>query len=157
MALNPSTLQSQLETGWLVPPGGSFPDNAQVSGDRFATAVATWFSLAQANGIPCATATARKSQLASLAAAAFAGGSAASAGQSLANALTAYMAGQQFGPGVAAPPTGTAAAASSFVATFSNLQMPNSARAAQLAAACQTLALTVIVTFPSPIPPSPVL
>lgn len=156
MALDSKLLKSQLETGWLVSPGGSYPDDAQASSERFASAVASWFSLAQANGIPCGTATARESQLASLAALAFATGSAVSAGQSLANALTLYMAGQQFGPGVAAPPLGAAAAATAFVAIFLDLQADNAARAEQLAGACQALALTSIVTFPPPVPPSPV-
>lgn len=156
MALVPSALQSQLETAWLVPPGGSYPGSPQVSADRFASAVASWFSLAQANGIPCATATARKSQLASLLATALSTGAAASAGQGLANALSLYMTGQQFGPGVAAPPTGSAAAVAAFSAAFANLELPNAARAQQFASACQALALTTIVTFPPPMPPSPI-
>jgi len=156
MALSPSALQSQLETAWLVPPGGSYPEDAQASGDRFASAVASWFSLAQANGIPCGTATVRQSQLASLLAISFSTGAAASAGQALADALVLYITGQLFGPGVAAPPTGGAAAASAFSSAFSNLELPSAARAQLLASACQALALTTLVTFPPPTPPAPI-
>lgn len=158
MALSPSTLKSQLETAWLVPPGGSYPENAQASADRFANAVASWLSLAQANGFPCTTAAARKSQLASLLAIAFQTGSASSAAQALANALTLYITGQQFGSGVAAPPTGASAAASAFSAIFSNRELPNPARAQLLADACQALALTTLVAFPPPLPtPAPLM
>jgi len=157
MALVSSALQSQLETAWLVPPGGSYPESPQASGDRFASVVASWFSLAQANGIPCTTATARQGQLASLVASVFSPVSTAtpqSAGQGLANALSLYFTGQMFGAGVAAPPTGSAAAVAAFSAAFANRDLPNDSRAQQFASACQTLALTTLVNFPPPMPPS---
>lgn len=160
MALVSSVLQSQLETAWLVPPGGSYPESVQVSGDRFASAVASWFSLAQANGIPCDTATDRQAQLASLVTSAFSAvptATADSAAQGLAKALTDYITGQQFGDGVAAPPAGGAAAASAFSAVLSDLELPNTARAQLLANACQDLARSTFVTFPpsTSLPPAP--
>lgn len=159
MALDPNTLKTQLQQSWL---DASFPDTAQISADRFASAVATWFTAAQAAGFPCSTAMARQSQLSGLISAAFISGSAASVAQGLASALAAYMTGQVFGVGVAAAPLGTTAAIAAFTATFSDLspQTPNALRAQQLATACQALAITVIVTFPPsvpPIPPSPVM
>lgn len=154
MPLSDSTLKSQLELHWLVPEGGSFPANVQQSAERFASAVATWFSDAQANGLPCTTAQARKSELASQAATAFAAGSAALAGQGLANALSAYILNQTFGAGVAGTPTGATAAVSAFTETFSNLKLANGDRAQKLAEACQKLALSTIVTFPPPTPPA---
>jgi len=156
MPLILSTLKTSLENNWLVPEGGSYPASPQESADRFATAVASWFSAAQANGIPCTTAQARKSQLASQLALTFQQdpGSAASAAQGMANALTLYITGQVFGAGAASPPLGTAAAISSLTTTFSNLDLDNATRAQQLALACQTLALTTVVTFPPPTPPA---
>lgn len=159
MALDPSALKTQLDQGWL---SASFPDTAQISADRFASAVAMWFSAAQAAGFPCSTATARQSQLSGLLVAALASGSAVSAAQGLASALAAYMTGQVFGAGIAAAPLGTSAAAAAFTTALSDLspQTPNALRAQSLATACQALALTVIVTFPPstpPIPPSPVV
>ncbi|MBN1203774.1 MAG: hypothetical protein JXB05_02475 [Myxococcaceae bacterium] len=159
MALNPSALKTQLEQGWL---NASFPENVAVSADRFASAVASWFSAAQAAGFPCTTAMARQSQLSGQLATALNAGSAASAGQALASALAAYMTGQLFGAGSSAAPTGTSAAATALIAAFSDLnpQTPNALRAQQIATACQALAVTTLVTFPPsvpPIPPSPVM
>ena len=157
MALSPSTLKSQLENNWLVPEGGTFPSSPTESANHFASAVASWFGAAQANGIPCSTASARQAQLSGLLGSACQAGTAATAAQGVASALAAYIAGQLFGPGVAAPPVGVAAASSSLTATFSNLDLDNSARAQQIALACQTLALTTVVTFPPPAPPGNVL
>jgi hypothetical protein len=158
MPLSLSTLKSSLENNWLVPEGGSYPATPQESADRFATAVASWFSTAQASGFPCSTAQARKAQLSSQLTLTFQQdpGSAASAAQGIADALSLYIAGQLFGAGVASPPVGTAAASSSLVTTFSNLELDNSTRAQQIALACQTLALTTAVIFPSPLPPGTV-
>ncbi|MCY1019294.1 hypothetical protein [Pyxidicoccus sp. MSG2] len=153
MALVVATLKSQLELNWLVPKGGSFPENVQQSANRFADAVATWFSTAQANLVPCTTAQARKGQLATQAASAFNAGSALAAGQDLATALSAYIQGQLFGTGTAGPPAGTALAASAFGATFTNVDLENGVRAQQLAQACQALALSTVVAFPTPLPP----
>jgi hypothetical protein len=63
-----SNLASGLERDWLVAQGGSYPANVLESGDRFATAVAQWFANAMAATFPCATAVARRPQLAATAA-----------------------------------------------------------------------------------------
>ena len=157
MPLVPSALASSLSSSWLVDEGGSYPSSPTQSGDRFATAVAGWFSGAMAGAFPCSTATARQSQLAAAAAGAFGADSATGAAQQLAVGLMGYMAGQVFGPGVASPPTAVAAAQSAFAAVFSNLDSALSARANQIATGVHTLALSTIVVFPPPIsPPSPV-
>src|SRR5512140_206176 len=101
MPLSPSTLANSLEQQWLASEGSSLPDSATESGDRFAGAVSSWFAAAMASGIPCATAMARRSQLASAAAAALQVRDAMGAGQQLGLAVATYMAGQAFGPGVA--------------------------------------------------------
>ena len=75
----------------------------------------------------------------------------------LATGLTAYMAGQAFGAGVASPPVGTAAAQAVFAGVFSDLDASVSARADRIAQGTWALALTTIVVFPPVIsPPSPV-
>ena len=75
----------------------------------------------------------------------------------LAVGLMGYMAGQVFGAGVASPPTAVSAAQSAIAAVFSNLDLPNSARANQIATGIYTLALSTIVVFPPVIsPPTPV-
>jgi hypothetical protein len=80
---------------------------------------------------------------------------AVSAGNGLANALSLYMLGQKFGSGVVvAQPGGAGAAASAFINIFLDRDLPNTARAQQLANACQALALTTLVVFPYPLPPS---
>lgn len=157
MALIAAALKTSLELNWLVPEGGTFPQSAEESADRFATAVANWFSAAQANGIPCTTAQARKSQLGTAVASAFKTRDAALAGQGLANALSAYLTGQSFGAGVSNAPLGTALATTAFSSAFANLQLGNSARAQAIAGACQALALTTIVIFPAPMPPANVM
>jgi hypothetical protein len=156
MALILSTLKTKLENDWLVPEGGSFPANAGESANRFAAAVASWFSTAQANGIPCSTALARQAQLALLLVPKLGQvpGTPASAAQGIVDALALYIAGQIFGAGAAAAPLGTVAAITSLTATFADLELDNSNRAEQIAQACQTLALTAVVTFPSPTPPA---
>jgi hypothetical protein len=152
MALSASTLQSQLLQAWLVPPGGAFPSTADASANRLASAVAAWFSAAQAGAFPCSTAAARKSQLASALMGALASGSAASAGQGTAAALAAYITGQVFGSGAASPPTGTSAAAAAFMGIFSDVNAPNPVRAQRFAQACKALTASTLVTFPPPLP-----
>ncbi len=150
MALVVSSLAQSLANDWLVPEGGSYPESADESGQNFAQAVATWFGQAQANGIPCATASARQSQLAQLAATAFRAEDASAAGQLLATAMLGYIAGQSFGPGTAAPPIAFSAGAAAFIAVFSDLEMDNDARAQQIASGCQAMASSTIVSFTFP-------
>jgi hypothetical protein len=157
MALVPSALASSLESSWLVAEGGDHPASAAESGDRLAAAVAGWFAAATAGPYPCATAAARRPQLAAGAGAALQAGDAALAATQLALALTAYMAGQVFGPGVASPPTATSAAQSAIAAVFGDLRLVNAARANQIAGGVQTLAASTIVVFPPVVsPPVPV-
>ncbi|MBN1203484.1 MAG: hypothetical protein JXB05_00985 [Myxococcaceae bacterium] len=157
MALNPSALKTSLETDWLVPEGGTFPSSPEESAARFASAVASWFSSAQANLIPCTTAQVREPQLADALGPAFKAGTAEKAGDEVAKALESYIKDQVFGAGVANAPLGTAAAAQALSGIFSNLELANDARALQIAQACQTMALTTVVKFPSPTPPANVM
>jgi hypothetical protein len=155
--LVPAALASSLMSDWLVPEGGSYPSSPSDSGDRFAGAVTTWFSGAMAATFPCSTATARRSQLASAATAAIQAKDASLAGMQLALGLMAYMAGQVFGPGVASPPVAVSAAQSAITGAFSNVDLPQSARANQIAGGVFTLAVSTIVVFPPVIsPPAPV-
>lgn len=147
-----STLKSSLKQDWL----GPHPQSAEESGQRFADAVASWFSAAQAGAFPCSTATARAGQLASSAASALQKGTAAAAGMALALAVAQYMAGQLFGAGVAGMPLAMSAAAASIGATFGNLNLSNDERAQAIASACTVLAASTLVTFPPPLPPAPV-
>lgn len=159
MPLVLDTLKSQLENTWLVPEGGSFPESVTESGDRFATAVSGWFAAGQAAGIPCLTAMARKSQLASAAAGALSAQSAQAAGAQLAMAVAAYMAGQSFGPtGVASFPIAAGAAVSQMIAVFSDTDGSVSQKAQQIAGACTVLATSTLVIFSAPpgMPPAPV-
>ena len=158
MALVPTALASSLESSWLVPDGDSFPSSPAQSGDKFAAAVSSWFGAATAGPFPCSTAAARRSQLASSATAAIQAGDPSLAGMQLAVGLMSYMAGQVFGPGVASPPTAISAAQSAITAVFSNLDLPRSARANQVATGVYTLAISTIVVFPPVIsPPTPVM
>jgi hypothetical protein len=157
MVLSSSTLSNSLRSSWLPTDGGGFPGSASESGDAFAGAVTGWFSGATAGPFPCSTATARRSQLASSAGAAFAAGQAPASGALLATALMGYLTGQVFGSGVASPPAGTAAAQAAFTAVFADLDASTSDRADRLAQASWSLALTTIVIFPPVIsPPMPV-
>jgi len=158
MALVSVALASSLESAWLVPEGGEHPSSPAQSGDKFAAAVSSWFGAATAGAFPCSTAAARRSQLASSATAAIQAGDPSLAGMQLAMGLMGYMAGQAFGPGVASPPTAVSAAQSAITAVFSNLDLPNSARANQIATGVYTLATSTIVVFPPVIsPPTPVM
>lgn len=157
MALSPSTLATSLESGWLVPEGGDYPSSVVQSADRFAGAVSGWFAQATAGPYPCSTAAARRSQLAAGATGALQAGDASIAGMQLALALTSYMAGQVFGPGVASPPTAVSAAQSAITGAFLDLDAANAPRANQIATGVHTLAISTIVIFPPVIsPPLPV-
>jgi hypothetical protein len=157
VALVPASLASSLESQWLVPDGGEHPSSPQQSGDAFAAAVSSWFATATAGPFPCSTATARQSQLAASATAAIQAGDASLAGMQLALGLMGYMAGQVFGPGVASPPAAVSATQSAITSVFSNLDLPNSARANQIAIGVHTLAISTIVVFPPVVsPPTPV-
>ncbi|NMO15413.1 hypothetical protein HPC49_12770 [Pyxidicoccus fallax] len=156
MPLSPSTLASALEQQWLATEGGSLPDSAMQSGDRFAGAVASWFGMAMAAGFPCSTASVRRSQLMSAAAAALQARNAQVAGQQLGLAVASYMAGQLFGAGVASFPVAASVMSMEFGAVFADLDLPVSARAQRMAAACMTAAVSTMVVFPPPMPPAPV-
>ena len=157
MALTPSTLSSSLQRSWLPADSGPYPGSPAESGDAFAGAVSSWLAAATAGPFPCSTATARRPQLASTAAGAFASGQPAAAGALLAGGLTGYLAGQVFGPGVASAPLGAAAAQAAFAAVFADLDAATRSRADRIAQASWALVLTTIVIFPPVIsPPVPV-
>jgi hypothetical protein len=157
MVLNPSALSSSLKSSWLPGDDGPYHGSASASGDAFAAAVSGWFASATAGAFPCATATARRSQLASGATGAFGVGQAATAGALLATALTAYLAGQSFGAGIALPPVGIAAAQAAFAGVFGDLDADTPVRADRLAQATWALAITTVVVFPPVVsPPVPV-
>jgi hypothetical protein len=151
------TLKTGLENDWLVADGGSYPQSAMESGDRFAGAVASWFAGAQAGPFPCATALARRGQLATAAAAALQVGAAQAAGAQLALALAQYIAGQTFGAGAAGFPIATSAAGTMLGALFGNTGMARAERAQAIAGACTLLAVSTMVTFPAPLPPAPLV
>lgn len=157
MALQLSQLKNALENDWLAAAGGSYPDNVSQSGQKFAQAVAQWFSAAQASGIPCATAMARQSQLMGQASAALQTGQAQGAGAQLALAVASYYAGQSFGPGVATFPTALGTGVSTIGAVFADHEMSNAGRARRIATACQTMAVSTIVTFANPPYASPIV
>ncbi len=158
MPLVPAALSSSLASDWLVAEGGTYPQSPSESGDKFAGAVSTWFAGAMAGAFPCGTASARRSQLAAAASAAIQAGAAPLAAMQLAVGLMAYMSGQVFGPGVASPPAAMAAAQAAALAVFSNLDLPLSGRADQLATGIYAMAVSTIVVFPPVVsPPTPVL
>ncbi len=150
MALSAALLKAQIETRWLVTEGGGYPDSPQISGQRFSLCVAQWFALAQANGIPCATAMARASQLESQAAAAIQAGQAQAAAAQLALAVASYYAGQSFGSGVATFPAAVSAGIAAIASVFGNLDLENADRAQMIADACHVMAVSTIVAFPNP-------
>jgi hypothetical protein len=157
MALVPSALAAGLESSWLVPEGGQHPSSPAQSGDAFAAAVSSWFGAATAGPFPCATAAARRAQLASAATAAIQAGDPSLAATQLALGLMGYMAGQVFGPGVASPPTAMGAAQSAIAAVFSDLEAANGARANRIATGVHAMAASTIVVFPPVVsPPTPV-
>ena len=64
MVLVPASLSQSLQSQWLPRDDqGPFPDDVAASARALAGAIADWFGLAMAAGIPCATAAARKGQL----------------------------------------------------------------------------------------------
>ena len=153
MPLTPDSLATQLESNWL----GGRPASPQESADRFAGVVASWFSGATAGGFPAATAVARRPQLALAAAAALDAGVGPTAGQLLALAAATYLAGQLFGAGTATFPAALGAGIAGFTAAFGNLDLPNDARAQQMALALYAMTVSTIVVFPTPLPPAPIL
>jgi hypothetical protein len=157
MALQLSQLRNALENDWLVAEGGSYPDNVSQSGQKFAQAVAQWFSAAQAAGFPCATAMARQSQLMGQASAALQIGQSRGAGAQLALAVATYYAGQSFGAGVATFPAALGAGVSTIGAVFADHEMSNADRSQQIATACQTMAVSTIVAFTIPPFASPIV
>lgn len=150
MVIQASTLKTALENNWLVREGGSYPDSVQISAQKLAQAVAQWFSLAQANGLPCSTAIARQGQLALQAASALQVGQAQGAANQLALAIASYYTGQSFGSGVASFPIALPAGISAISLVFSNLDLSNADRARQIATACYVMATSTVVVFPNP-------
>lgn len=157
MPLIPSTLSQSLQSQWLPrDDNGPFPDGAPASAQALAGAIADWFGMAMAAGIPCATAAARKGQLQGQLVPVLQAGSAAAVGQGIALSFMAYVAGQSFGPGVAAPPAATAAAGTAITAALADTGAAQPSRADRIAAALHAQALSAIVAFPPPMPPAPV-
>jgi hypothetical protein len=152
-----SALKSQLEHNWLVAEGGQYPASVTESAQKFADAVVNWFSLGLANGVPCATATARKAQLVAAAQGALSAQSAEAAGTQLALGVAAYLAGQSFPPGTALFPLATSAAISQLISVFSDLEGTIAQKAEGVASACSVLAMsTMVAGFPVPPFPTPV-
>lgn len=156
MPLDPISLATSLRQRWL-PAGGGFPSSVNDSAQRFADVVASWFAAGAANGIPCATALPRKAGLASGAASALASGDPRGAGQQLALAVAQYMAAQQFGPGVSSFPIATPALVVALGEVFASHDLDDDKRATLIATATYLAALSTLVVFPLPMPPSPVL
>jgi hypothetical protein len=154
MPLTPDALAQRLENDWL---GEPFPGSALESADRFAGAVANWFSGATAASFPVATAMPRRPQLTAAAAGALAAGLGPAAGQLLALAAASYLAGQTFGAGTATFPLAVAAGVAGITAAFNHRELSNSARAQQIALATYAMTVSTIVTFPAPLPPAPIL
>ena len=150
MPLIPSMLAQSLQTDWLPSSDGGWSENPQASADAFAGAVANWFGQAMAAGFPCSTAAARRSQLMGQVASAIQMQDPQASGQQLALAFMAYVAGQSFGSGVAAPPIATAAGGSMIAQAFSTLEMEQSGRANLIASALHVMAVSSIVAFPQP-------
>lgn len=150
--LTPADLSSRLTNEWL----SQFPDSSFESGQQFSGAVAGWFATAMAGGFPCATAAARQMQLTAAAAAALEAGVGPTSGILLATAVATYYAGQLFGAGVASFPAALAVGVTSITAALLDLNITNDVRANQIAQACQAMAVSTIVVFPSPVPPAPV-
>lgn len=157
MPLVAALLSRSLQSQWLPrDTDGPFPEDVPASARALAGAIADWFGLAMAAAFPCTTASARKSQLEALLIPALQAGQAQAAGQQVALGFMAYVAGQSFGAGVAAPPLATAAAGAAIGAAFADRDGPQSARADQIAQALLLQAMSSIVTFPPPLPPAPI-
>jgi hypothetical protein len=156
MPLIPSLLAQNLTNGWLPQPDGPFAESADASADALASAIADWFGQAMAAGFPCSTAAARRSQLKGQLLPALQAQDAQAAGQMIALGFMAYVAGQSFGAGVAAPPLATAAAGSLIGTALATHDLARASRADQIAQALHLAALSAIVAFPPPLPPAPV-
>ncbi len=154
MPLNSNDLAQQLENDWL---GGAPPSSDIESGNRFAGAVANWFTGATAAGFPVVTALPRRPQLALAAAGALGAGLGPTAGQLLAVATASYLAGQTFGAGTAAFPAALSVGIAGITAVFGNLELATPARAQQIALAVYLMTISTIVVFPVPLPPAPIL
>ncbi|MCP4936297.1 MAG: hypothetical protein GY927_19355 [bacterium] len=152
--LVPTVLATNLENQWLPGGDGPFADNVQQSADKLASVIANWFAQAQAASFPCSTAMVRKSQLMAQLIPALDAKDAQLSGIQIAQAFMAYVAGQSFGVGIAAPPA--AAAGPMIASSFANLEQPQSARAQTIATALHLMALSSIVSFPIPPFASPV-
>ncbi len=157
MPLIPTQLANALANDWLAPDGGPWPASVSGSADAFAAAVSDWFAAAQAGGFPCTTASARRGQLMAASIPALEARDAFAAGRQLAMAFSGYVAGQNFGSGVAAPPLATAAAGPLIGQAFANLEQPRQARAASIAGALHMMALSSIVSFAAPPMASPIV
>jgi hypothetical protein len=123
------------------------------SGDRFAAAVSSWFAGAMAAAFPCATALARRSQLATQAGAALDARDPSLSGQQLAMAVASYIAGQSFPPGTALFPMALPAAASQMIATLTDTDGDVGRKAQEIASACHLLSVSTLVAIP--VPPGP--
>ncbi len=157
MPLAPDLLKDNLLNYWLGPDAGAAATPAE-AGDRFARAVVEWFALGMAGPFPCATAVARKSQLAGQATTALQAGLAPLAGMQLAQAVSAYMTGQAFGAGISGTPITTGVAQIALGAVFADLDATAEVRAERIALVCQGMALSTLVTFPPVVsPPLPIL
>jgi len=152
MALLPAALSASLERDWFPPADGPWHEDVRASADALAGAVATWFAQAQAAGLPCATAGARRGQLGGQLVSALQAQGASAAGQQVAQAFAAYVTGQAFGPGMAAAPLATAAGGGLIATALATLDLPQPARADLIAGAHQLVAASSLVTFPGPPP-----
>ena len=150
MPLIPSLLAQTIEANWLPGENGPWHDDTPASAEALAGAVAGWFGGAMAMGFPCATAAARRGQLKEQLIPALQVEQAQGAGQQVALAFMAYVAGQGFGAGVAAPPLATAAGGSMIGTAFAAFDQPQAARAATIAQAFHLMALSSLVAFPQP-------
>jgi hypothetical protein len=150
MVLDPAQLARSLQNDWLPGDEGPFHDDVAASAEALAGAVAGWFAAAQAAGFPCATAAARRPQLKAQALPAIQAADAPAAGQGIALAFAAYVAGQSFGAGAAAPPVATPAGAAMITNALLQRDLPQAARAQILAGAIHTMAISSIVAFPQP-------
>jgi hypothetical protein len=157
MPLDAKKLETQLIRAWSGGPGGTFPSTPQAAADRFADAVAAWFSDAVAGGAKCTTAQSRKPLLSNALLSSLKSGKAATAGQGLAAALAMYLTGQVFGTGLSQVPFGTSAAGVAFSAAFAEINAPLRSRAQRFTLVCQGLVATTLVIIPPSPNPVPIL
>ena len=155
MPLVPTALASSLAVDWLVAEGGEYPHSAPQSGDAFAAAVSSWFAAATAGPFPCATASARRPQLAASAT----GGDPGRRRVARRHAAGVGADGLHGGPGRSAPasprrprPSARPSRRSRPCSRTSSSQL--SARANQIATGVHTLAISTIVVFPPVVSPA---